>query len=202
MVRVVQITPYFLFLTVRRCAQSPRRMKHISGLEHVDKCIDIDQTLSMHATLNPATYTGMFTAIRCWFSGTQEARSRRYQPGAFSFNVKVGAIEACEGDGVTKVKKCTFAGCVCGCDVCHGKQSPETLEVQRAKPRRVGHDSRSAFGFSKPCRQSLINCKNLFGILGTLYIRLGSQMRLRSPAVEARRDGNELSKVVGELIFR
>src|SRR5690606_29865132 len=83
----------------------PAPYESITGLEHIDKCIDIDQSpIGRTPRSNPATYTGIFTPVRELFAGTQEARSRGYQPGRFSFNVKGGRCEACEGDGVTKVE--------------------------------------------------------------------------------------------------
>ncbi len=104
----------------------------IEGLEHVDKCIDIDQSpIGRTPRSNPATYTGIFTPVRELFSGTQEARSRGYQPGRFSFNVKGGRCEACEGDGVIKVEMHFLPDVYVPCDVCKGKRyNRETLEVK------------------------------------------------------------------------
>ncbi|MDB6059988.1 MAG: excinuclease subunit [Verrucomicrobiaceae bacterium] len=104
----------------------------ISGLEHVDKCIDIDQSpIGRTPRSNPATYTGIFTPIRELFSGTQEARSRGYQPGRFSFNVKGGRCEACEGDGVIKVEMHFLPDVYVPCDICKGKRyNRETLEIK------------------------------------------------------------------------
>jgi excinuclease ABC subunit A len=99
----------------------------IEGLEHIDKCIDIDQSpIGRTPRSNPATYTGIFTPVR-----TQEARSRGYQPGRFSFNVKGGRCEACEGDGVTKVEMHFLPDIYVSCDICKGKRyNRETLEVK------------------------------------------------------------------------
>ncbi|MFT3929888.1 MAG: excinuclease ABC subunit UvrA [Spongiibacteraceae bacterium] len=104
----------------------------IEGLEHIDKCIDIDQSpIGRTPRSNPATYTGIFTPVRELFAGTQEARSRGYQPGRFSFNVKGGRCEACEGDGVTKVEMHFLPDVYVPCDICKGKRyNRETLEVK------------------------------------------------------------------------
>lgn len=105
--------------------------KNVEGLEYLDKFVDIDQTpIGRTPRSNPATYTGVFTVIRELFAGTQEARSRGYQPGRFSFNVKGGRCEACEGDGLIKVEMHFLADVYVTCDVCQGKRyNRETLEV-------------------------------------------------------------------------
>jgi len=104
----------------------------ISGLEQLDKCIDIDQSpIGRTPRSNPATYTGIFTPIRELFAGTQEARSRGYKPGRFSFNVRGGRCEACQGDGVTKVEMHFLPDIYVPCDVCKGKRyNRETLEIR------------------------------------------------------------------------
>jgi excinuclease ABC subunit A len=106
--------------------------EHIEGLEHLDKCIDIDQSpIGRTPRSNPATYTGIFTPIRELFAGTQEARSRGYKPGRFSFNVRGGRCEACQGDGVTKVEMHFLPDIYVPCDVCKGKRyNRETLEIR------------------------------------------------------------------------
>lgn len=105
--------------------------KSITGMDLFDKVIDIDQSpIGRTPRSNPATYTGIFTAIRELFSGTQEARSRGYKPGRFSFNVKGGRCEACQGDGVIKVEMHFLPDVYVPCDVCTGKRyNRETLEV-------------------------------------------------------------------------
>jgi excinuclease ABC subunit A len=103
----------------------------IEGLEHIDKIIDIDQSpIGRTPRSNPATYTGAFTPIREWFAGLPEAKARGYEPGRFSFNVKGGRCEACEGDGVLKIEMHFLPDVYVTCDVCKGKRyNRETLEV-------------------------------------------------------------------------
>ena len=111
---------------------TPAPYKKLTGISHFDKCIDIDQSpIGRTPRSNPATYTGIFTAIRELFAGTQEARSRGYKPGRFSFNVKGGRCEACQGDGVIKVEMHFLPDIYVACDVCKGKRyNRETLEVK------------------------------------------------------------------------
>ena len=103
----------------------------IEGLDHLDKVVDIDQSpIGRTPRSNPATYTGVFTPIRELFAGTEEARARGYKVGRFSFNVKGGRCEACEGDGVIKVEMHFLADIYVACDVCHGKRyNRESLEI-------------------------------------------------------------------------
>ena len=103
----------------------------IRGLELVDKCIDIDQSpIGRTPRSNPATYTGIFTPIRELFAGTQEARARGYKVGRFSFNVKGGRCEACQGDGVTKVEMHFLPDIYVACEICQGKRyNRETLDI-------------------------------------------------------------------------
>ncbi len=103
----------------------------ISGLEHLDKVIDIDQSpIGRTPRSNPATYTGLFTDIRDLFANTEESRSRGYKVGRFSFNVKGGRCEACQGDGLIKVVMHFLPDVFVPCDVCHGKRyNRETLEI-------------------------------------------------------------------------
>jgi len=104
----------------------------IEGLDLLDKVVDIDQSpIGRTPRSNPATYTGIFTPIRELFAGTQEARARGYKPGRFSFNVKGGRCEACQGDGVIKVEMHFLPDIYVPCDECQGRRyNPETLEVQ------------------------------------------------------------------------
>ena len=109
----------------------PAEHESIQGFEKLDKCIDIDQSpIGRTPRSNPATYTGIFTPVRDLFAGTQEARTRGYKPGRFSFNVKGGRCEACQGDGVTKVEMHFLPDIYVACDVCKGQRyNRETLEV-------------------------------------------------------------------------
>ncbi|WPC74427.1 excinuclease ABC subunit UvrA [Vibrio porteresiae] len=111
---------------------TPAPYKAVKGLEHFDKVIDIDQSpIGRTPRSNPATYTGIFTPIRELFAGTQESRSRGYKPGRFSFNVRGGRCEACQGDGVIKVEMHFLPDVYVPCDVCKGKRyNRETLEVR------------------------------------------------------------------------
>ncbi|HIF9350837.1 TPA: excinuclease ABC subunit UvrA [Photobacterium damselae] len=110
----------------------PAPYKEIQDLEHFDKVIDIDQSpIGRTPRSNPATYTGIFTPIRELFAGTQESRSRGYKPGRFSFNVRGGRCEACQGDGVIKVEMHFLPDVYVPCDSCKGKRyNRETLEVR------------------------------------------------------------------------
>jgi excinuclease ABC subunit A len=110
----------------------PGEHKTIEGLEHLDKVIDIDQSpIGRTPRSNPATYTGAFTPIREWFAELPEAKTRGYKPGRFSFNVKGGRCEACQGDGVIKIEMHFLPDIYVTCDVCKGKRyDRETLEIK------------------------------------------------------------------------
>ena len=109
----------------------PAEHDAILGLEHIDKIIDIDQSpIGRTPRSNPATYTGAFTPIRDWFAGLPEAKARGYGPGRFSFNVKGGRCEACQGDGVIKIEMHFLPDVYVTCDTCKGKRyNRETLEI-------------------------------------------------------------------------
>ncbi|MDX2222291.1 MAG: ATP-binding cassette domain-containing protein, partial [Rhodospirillaceae bacterium] len=109
----------------------PGPHERIEGLNHLDKVIDIDQSpIGRTPRSNPATYTGCFTPIRDWFAELPEAKTRGYAPGRFSFNVKGGRCEACQGDGVIKIEMHFLPDVYVTCDVCKGKRyNRETLEV-------------------------------------------------------------------------
>ena len=111
---------------------NPAPHNHLTGLELLDKVIDIDQSpIGRTPRSNPATYTGAFTPMREWFAGLPESKARGYGPGRFSFNVKGGRCEKCEGDGVLKIEMHFLPDVYVTCDVCKGKRyNRETLEVQ------------------------------------------------------------------------
>jgi excinuclease ABC subunit A len=111
--------------------EKPAPFRKIEGMEHFDKVVDIDQSpIGRTPRSNPATYTGLFTPLRELFAQVPEARARGYQPGRFSFNVKGGRCEACEGDGLIKVEMHFLPDVYVPCDVCHGKRyNRETLEI-------------------------------------------------------------------------
>jgi excinuclease ABC subunit A len=129
----------FLIDTVFRAAarklngarEAPAKHQKIDGLEHLDKVIDIDQSpIGRTPRSNPATYTGAFTPIRDWFAGLPEAKARGYGPGRFSFNVKGGRCEACQGDGVIKIEMHFLPDVYVTCDQCKGKRyNRETLDI-------------------------------------------------------------------------
>ena len=117
---------------LNKSSRNPAPHDEIRGLELVDRVIDISQSpIGRTPRSNPATYSGLFTPIRELFAGTQEARSRGYMPGRFSFNVKGGRCEACQGDGVIKVEMHFLPDVYVPCDVCRGKRyNRETLEIR------------------------------------------------------------------------
>jgi excinuclease ABC subunit A len=149
----------------------------IEGLAHIDKCIDIDQSpIGRTPRSNPATYTGIFTPVRELFAGTQEARSRGYKPGRFSFNVKGGRCEACQGDGVTRVEMHFLPDIHVPCDVCKGKRyNRETLDI-RYKGKNI-HEVlemtvEEALAFFEPVPSIARKLQTLMDV-GLSYIRLG-----------------------------
>jgi excinuclease ABC subunit A len=117
---------------LHKARQRPAVHDRIEGLEFLDKVVDIDQSpIGRTPRSNPATYTGAFTPMRDWFAGLPEALARGYKPGRFSFNVKGGRCEACQGDGLIKIEMHFLPDVFVTCDICHGKRfNRETLEVK------------------------------------------------------------------------
>ncbi|MCD9541553.1 excinuclease ABC subunit UvrA [Photobacterium carnosum] len=156
---------------------TPAPYKEIQDLEHFDKVIDIDQSpIGRTPRSNPATYTGIFTPIRELFAGTQESRSRGYKPGRFSFNVRGGRCEACQGDGVIKVEMHFLPDVYVPCDACKGKRyNRETLEV-RYKGKSIDEvlqlTVEDAHQFFEPVPAIARKLKTLIDV-GLSYIRLG-----------------------------
>ena len=126
------LMPMSSFLLNKANLNKEIKCKQIKGLEHLDKVIGIDQSpIGRTPRSNPATYTGLFSHIRDLFSQSQEARTRGYKPGRFSFNVKGGRCEACQGDGMIKVEMHFLADIYVRCDICDGKRyNEQTLEVK------------------------------------------------------------------------
>ncbi|MEY3899982.1 MAG: excinuclease subunit UvrA, partial [Pseudomonadota bacterium] len=155
----------------------PAAHDSISGLEHFDKVIAVDQApIGRTPRSNPATYTGVFTPIRELFSTVPQARERGYSAGRFSFNVKGGRCEACQGDGVLKVEMHFLPDVYVPCDVCHGKRyNRETLEVQY-KGKNISEildmTVEDAFDFFKPVPLVARKLQTLLDV-GLGYIRLG-----------------------------
>jgi excinuclease ABC subunit A len=153
--------------------------ERIDGIEFIDKVVDIDQSpIGRTPRSNPATYTGAFTPIRDWFAGLPEARERGYKPGRFSFNVKGGRCEACQGDGLIKIEMHFLPDVYVQCDVCKGKRyNRETLEIRFRNKSIAGVldmtvDEGVEFFKAVPAIRTKLDTLKRVG-LG--YIRLGQQ---------------------------
>jgi excinuclease ABC subunit A len=151
----------------------------ITGLEYLDKVIDIDQSpIGRTPRSNPATYTGAFTQIRDWFAGLPESQARGYKPGRFSFNVKGGRCEACSGDGLLKIEMHFLPDVYVTCDVCHGaRYNRETLEVKH-KGKSIAEvldmtveDAVEFFKAVPPIREKMA----MLAEVGLGYVKVGQQ---------------------------
>jgi excinuclease ABC subunit A len=160
-------------------SEPPAPHERIEGLDELDKVIDIDQSpIGRTPRSNPATYTGAFTPMRDWFAGLPEAKARGYLPGRFSFNVKGGRCEACQGDGVIKIEMHFLPDVYVTCDVCKGKRyDRETLEV-RYKDKSIAdvldmtvEEAAELFKAVPPIRDKMETLKRV----GLGYVRVGQQ---------------------------
>ncbi|MDW3183946.1 excinuclease ABC subunit UvrA [Roseobacter sp.] len=179
--------------------QTPAPCETIKGLEHLDKVIDIDQRpIGRTPRSNPATYTGAFTPIRDWFAGLPEAKARGYKPGRFSFNVKGGRCEACQGDGVIKIEMHFLPDVYVECETCKGaRYNRETLEI-KFKGRSIAdvldmtvEDAQEFFSAVPSIREKM----DALMRVGLGYIKVGQQATTLSGG-EAQRVklSKELSK--------
>ena len=159
--------------------QTPAKYERIEGLENFEKVIDIDQSpIGRTPRSNPATYTGAFTHIRDWFTGLPASKARGYLPGRFSFNVKGGRCEACQGDGLIKIEMHFLADVYVECDQCHGKRyNRETLEV-KFKDKNISdvlemtvNEAEDFFKAVPSIREKMSTLKRV----GLGYIKVGQQ---------------------------
>jgi len=162
---------------LHRAQEKPGGHDRIEGAQHVDKVIDIDQSpIGRTPRSNPATYTGAFTFIRTLFARTQDARMRGYRPGRFSFNVKGGRCEACQGDGLVKIEMHFLPDVYVTCEVCKGKRyNRETLDI-RYKGKNIAEvldmTVHEALSFFEPVPVIRAKLQTLHDV-GLDYIRLG-----------------------------
>ena len=178
---------------------TPAPHASVNGLEQLDKCVDIDQSpIGRTPRSNPATYTGIFTPVRELFAGTQEARSRGYKAGRFSFNVKGGRCEACQGDGVKKVEMHFLPDVYVTCDTCKGaRYNRETLEI-RYKGKNIHQvldmTIEDALEFFNPVPSIATKLQTLSDV-GLSYIKLGqSATTLSGGEAQRVKLSRELSK--------
>ena len=166
-----------LGVSLNRMKARPGKHERIEGMEHLDKVIDIDQSpIGRSPRSNPATYTGLFDDIRALFASTQEAKSRGYGPGRFSFNVRGGRCEACAGDGMLKIEMHFLPDVFVPCEVCKGKRyNRETLEV-RYKGKNIAEvldmTVEEALGFFSAIPKIAARLKTLYDV-GLGYVKLG-----------------------------
>ncbi|MEO0722203.1 MAG: ATP-binding cassette domain-containing protein, partial [Pseudomonadota bacterium] len=184
---------------LNKASAAPAPFDSLEGLEHLDKVIDIDQSpIGRTPRSNPATYTGAFGPIRDWYAGLPEAKTRGYKPGRFSFNVKGGRCEACQGDGVIKIEMHFLPDVYVTCEVCDGKRyNRETLEVlykgkSIADVLDMTVEDAEKFFSAVPAIQSKMETLNRVGLS---YIKVGQQATTLSGG-EAQRVklAKELSK--------
>lgn len=164
---------------LHNASDAPSPHERIEGLEHFDKVIDIDQSpIGRTPRSNPATYTGAFQPIRDWFAGLPEAKARGYGPGRFSFNVKGGRCEACQGDGLIKIEMHFLPDVYVTCDVCHGRRyNRETLDVM-FKGKNIAdvldmtvEEAAEFFKAVPPIREKMETLKRV----GLGYVKVGQQ---------------------------
>ena len=183
----------------RATTLTPAPYQRIEGLDQLDKVIDIDQSpIGRTPRSNPATYTGIFTPIRELFAGTQESRSRGYKPGRFSFNVKGGRCEACQGEGMIKVEMHFLPDIYVPCDVCKGKRyNRETLEIQykgKSIDEVLEMTVEDALEFFSPVPAIARRLQTLLDV-GLSYIRLGqSAITLSGGEAQRVKLARELAK--------
>ena len=184
---------------LHRAQAEPAPFESLDGLSHFDKIINVDQSpIGRTPRSNPATYTGMFTPIRELFAGVPESRTRGYDPGRFSFNVKGGRCEACQGDGVVKVEMHFLPDMYVPCDVCGGKRyNRETLEI-RYRGRNISEvldlTVEQALAYFEPVPSVARKLKTLMDV-GLSYIRLGqSATTLSGGEAQRVKLSQELSK--------
>lgn len=184
---------------LNRSPDNPAPYKSVSGLDLFDKVVEIDQSpIGRTPRSNPATYTGLFTPIRELFAGTQEARARGYKPGRFSFNVKGGRCEACQGDGMIRVEMHFLPDIFVPCDVCQGKRyNRETLSVQykgKSIHDVLGMTVEDALAFFEPVPSVAKKLQTMMDV-GLSYLTLGqSAITLSGGEAQRIKLSRELSK--------
>ncbi|MEL0017702.1 MAG: excinuclease ABC subunit UvrA [Gammaproteobacteria bacterium] len=201
------LMPMSSFLLNKANLNKEIKCKQIKGLEHLDKVIGIDQSpIGRTPRSNPATYTGLFSHIRDLFSQSEEARTRGYKPGRFSFNVKGGRCEACQGDGMIKVEMHFLADIYVKCDICNGKRyNEQTLEVNY-KGKNIAEVLSMTVEEALEFFQAIPAIKNKLQTLadvGLTYITLGqSATTLSGGEAQRIKLAKELSKrSTGKTLF-